>query len=332
MRPGPPLSSRRRSPRRQQQPFEGPRIDHHHHHHYHHQQQRYHHHNHQQQQQHREYNHVGNSGGFSITTFATTLLLLVLISSPCLALIEPVIIGDHFQQSLDHHQQRSLTSRSTSNTPGSLMWSNENSNIERINYRKSKNLTIGYLTAIKGGLKDRQGLAISGAISMALDEYTTMFQMFSNIMHEYNESLMRYHEKCSSLLHQHRILLRKETASQIFESSDTEDDEKILEDSRAAKLQLSEIQTRHDELLKLEKSLVEIKDLFFEIAFAVEKQGEQLNCVEYFAGRATDDVEDGRNELIEAENKRTKSRKTKIKLFIILGIIVLLLILIAIFL
>ncbi|KAK0160729.1 hypothetical protein PV328_008105 [Microctonus aethiopoides] len=150
---------------------------------------------------------------------------------------------------------------------------------------------------------------------------------------------MKYHEKCSSLLHQHRILLRKETASQIFESSDNEDDEKvnlfvdnILEESRAAKFQLSEIQSRHDELLKLEKSLVEIKDLFFEIAFAVEKQGEQLNCVEYFAGRATDDVEDGRNELVEAENKRTKSRKRKIKLFIILGIIVLLLILIAIFL
>lgn len=35
---------------------------------------------------------------------------------------------------------------------------------------QKQNLTIGYLTAIKGGLKDRQGLAISGALSMALDE------------------------------------------------------------------------------------------------------------------------------------------------------------------
>jgi len=32
------------------------------------------------------------------------------------------------------------------------------------------NLTIGYLPAIKGGLKDRQGLAISGAITIALNE------------------------------------------------------------------------------------------------------------------------------------------------------------------
>lgn len=34
----------------------------------------------------------------------------------------------------------------------------------------SINLTVGYLTAIKGVLKDRQGLAISGALTMALDE------------------------------------------------------------------------------------------------------------------------------------------------------------------
>lgn len=33
-----------------------------------------------------------------------------------------------------------------------------------------KNLTIGYLTAIKGDLRDRQGLTASGAVQMAVDE------------------------------------------------------------------------------------------------------------------------------------------------------------------
>uniref|UniRef100_A0ABD2W0E8 Guanylate cyclase n=1 Tax=Trichogramma kaykai TaxID=54128 RepID=A0ABD2W0E8_9HYME len=36
--------------------------------------------------------------------------------------------------------------------------------------REPRNLTIVYLTAVKGDLKDRQGLAISGAFSMAVDE------------------------------------------------------------------------------------------------------------------------------------------------------------------
>jgi len=33
-----------------------------------------------------------------------------------------------------------------------------------------RNLTIGYLTAAKGELKNRQGLAISGALTLALKE------------------------------------------------------------------------------------------------------------------------------------------------------------------
>ncbi|KAJ8981641.1 hypothetical protein NQ317_000869 [Molorchus minor] len=35
---------------------------------------------------------------------------------------------------------------------------------------KKKELTVGYLTAVKGTVKERQGLQISGAITMALDE------------------------------------------------------------------------------------------------------------------------------------------------------------------
>ncbi|XP_034948740.1 syntaxin-1A-like [Chelonus insularis] len=170
-------------------------------------------------------------------------------------------------------------------------------------------------------------------------QYATMLKMFSDIMHEYNDSLMRYHEKCSSLLHQQRILLRKETASQIFYDDDDEEyDQKkslfvdnILEDSKLAKLQLSEIKQRHNELIKLEKSLKEIKDMFLEMAFLIEKQGEQLNCVEYFAGKASDNVEEGRCDLSRAEKRRHRNRKRKTKLIIILSIIILILLLIAIF-
>ncbi|XP_074094291.1 syntaxin-1A [Cotesia typhae] len=169
-------------------------------------------------------------------------------------------------------------------------------------------------------------------------QYATILRMFSDIMHAYNESLLRYRDKCSSLLHQQRILLRKKTASQIFDQSDNDEEktnlfvDNILEESRLAKLQLTEIQFRHNEIIKLEKSIKEIRDIFLEIAFSVEKQGEQLNCVEYFAGKATDDVEGGRCDLTKAEKRRRRNRKRKTKLLIVLGIIIIILLLIAIFL
>lgn len=39
-------------------------------------------------------------------------------------------------------------------------------------------LRVGYLTAIKGDMNDKQGLAISGAISMALDEVRKICLLF----------------------------------------------------------------------------------------------------------------------------------------------------------
>lgn len=42
-------------------------------------------------------------------------------------------------------------------------------------------LNVGYLTAIKGDLKDRQGLAISGAIQMALEEINNDPKILPNV-------------------------------------------------------------------------------------------------------------------------------------------------------
>lgn len=46
----------------------------------------------------------------------------------------------------------------------------------------------------------------------------------------------------------------------------------ILEDSKIARRQLSDIQSRHDDVLKLEKSLTEVRDMFAEMAFLIDKQ------------------------------------------------------------
>ena len=37
-------------------------------------------------------------------------------------------------------------------------------------------------------------------------QYTTMLKLYSEVIQDYNESLLRYHEKCTSLLHHQRML------------------------------------------------------------------------------------------------------------------------------
>lgn len=57
---------------------------------------------------------------------------------------------------------------------GSYPYSNSNNKTMTI-------LNVGYLTAIKGDLKDRQGLAISGAIQMALEEINNDPKILPNV-------------------------------------------------------------------------------------------------------------------------------------------------------
>lgn len=148
MRPGPPVQPSRRRPPRRQHP---------------HQQQQLHRERDQQQQQHHHHRLHANGNGNSSRVL---LVLLLLANSPLvLGLAEPPGLsgsGIQYQTNGSHKDQpRGSTAVTTALQP--------------------RNLTIGYLTAIKGGLKDRQGLAISGALSMALDEINADSNILPNV-------------------------------------------------------------------------------------------------------------------------------------------------------
>ncbi|KYN01399.1 Syntaxin-1B [Cyphomyrmex costatus] len=145
-------------------------------------------------------------------------------------------------------------------------------------------------------------------------QYTTMLQMFSDIMDDYNASLMKYHDKCLLLLQQQRSLLRRQVTSEELDYMlDAQQTslfvDNILEDSKIARQQLSDITSRHNDVLKLEKSLMEVRDMFTEIAFLIEKQGEQINNIEFFANKTTDNIDGGCVQLRKSEQRSHSYRK-----------------------
>ncbi|XP_076675216.1 receptor-type guanylate cyclase Gyc76C isoform X3 [Andrena cerasifolii] len=143
MRPGLPVQpSRRRPPRRQELHQEHNRR-----------------HRHRQDQQQQQRLRPRPNGSCS----RALLVLLLLASNPLVLGEPPGLPGAEWQQALS----RQTYPRSTFN--------------RAIPPKKQHNLTIGYLTAIKGDLKDRQGLAISGAFSMALDEINSDPHILPNV-------------------------------------------------------------------------------------------------------------------------------------------------------
>ncbi|KAF7995976.1 hypothetical protein HCN44_008731 [Aphidius gifuensis] len=146
-------------------------------------------------------------------------------------------------------------------------------------------------------------------------QYFTMLRTFSVVMYDYNDSVLSYHAQYYSILDQQKQIMKKKNIDSLLTDQANDDDVKtslfvdnFLDDTKVAIYQLSELQSRHTEIMKLEKSLIDIRDMFSELAFLVEKQSGQLNCVEYFARQASDQVDNGRYNIVKAKQKNKKRK------------------------
>lgn len=89
---------------------------------------------------------------------------------------------------------------------------------------------------------------------------------------------------------------------------------------------ISEIQERHDAVKEIEKNLIELHQLFLDMAALVEAQGHQLNDIESHVAHASSFVRRGTDNLQEAREHQKSSRNWTCYA-IILGIVLLVVIL-----
>ena len=86
---------------------------------------------------------------------------------------------------------------------------------------------------------------------------------------------------------------------------------------------ISIIEERHTDILKLEESVLILRDLFVELQLLVETQGEQLNIIEHRINNSKHHVETAEVELQSAEVYSKKSRKcTCCLLFLCMGVLI----------
>ncbi|XP_068592925.1 syntaxin-4 [Cebidichthys violaceus] len=100
----------------------------------------------------------------------------------------------------------------------------------------------------------------------------------------------------------------------------------ILIDAQATKQALNEIESRHDEILKLERSIRDLHDMFQYLAMEVEAQGEMVNRIEANVMQSQNYVEKAKDNTEKAVTYQLKARKKKVWIAICLGILLLILI------
>ena len=136
---------------------------------------------------------------------------------------------------------------------------------------------------------------------------------------------MDYSDRCKARLKRQLEIAGKQTTTEEIDemlekgevSVFTND---IMTDTRQAKQQLADIEARHADLIKLEKSIKELHDMFLDMAVLVEGQGELMDRIEYQVGLTRDRVDDATRDLKQASEYQAKARKKKIMIILCLTI------------
>jgi len=157
---------------------------------------------------------------------------------------------------------------------------------------------------------------------------------FYDLWTEYNNQQLEYKDRSKDLLKRrckivNENLTDEEIETMLEEGKTQMFNASILDDTTKAREQLNELKDRHDEFLKLEKSIREVYDLFMELAALVEQQGESLNNIERLITDAQDRVVKGKEELVKAHEHKKSSRKKMIILAAILLAIIIIVIIVA---
>jgi t-SNARE complex subunit (syntaxin) len=156
---------------------------------------------------------------------------------------------------------------------------------------------------------------------------------FYDLWTEYNNQQVDYRDRSKELLKRRCRIVNEnisedEIETMLDEGSTQMFNASILEDTTKAREQLNELKDRHDEFVKLERSIREVHDLFIELGALVTQQGELINNIAHNVEQAEERVEKGRKQLSDAERHQRSARRKKAICFTIIFVAALILLLV----
>ncbi|XP_019277218.2 syntaxin-1A isoform X1 [Panthera pardus] len=145
--------------------------------------------------------------------------------------------------------------------------------------KKTANKVRSKLKSIEQSIEQEEGLNRSSAdLRIRKTQHSTLSRKFVEVMSEYNATQSDYRERCKGRIQRQLEITGRTTTSEELEDMLESGNPAIfasgiIMDSSISKQALSEIETRHSEIIKLENSIRELHDMFMDMAMLVESQG-----------------------------------------------------------
>ncbi|GJP60332.1 hypothetical protein CLOP_g17536 [Closterium sp. NIES-67] len=159
----------------------------------------------------------------------------------------------------------------------------------------------------KGSATDRQRMIIT----------TTLSNKLKALMNEFQELRDKFQREYRDVVERRYFTVTgqradAETIDTLIDNGESEAifQRAIQEQGRGQVMDtLAEIQERHSAVQDIEKQLLELHQIFMDMAVLVESQGELLDNIEVQVGQAVDHVQHGTKQLVEARKTQLNTRK-----------------------
>ncbi|XP_045127255.1 syntaxin-1A-like isoform X2 [Portunus trituberculatus] len=186
------------------------------------------------------------------------------------------------------------------------------------------------------GVKATIGKSSGVVEHVARTHHLSLGVLLTQVLQELSSMQVEAHNRHAHYIRKELIITGQcgydeEELESLIEESTEVFTQNLIRQNQLAKLQLSNLQERHEAFVKLEKSILELHQLFQEIAQLVRDQGEMVTRIENNIYVSQTKTEKGRMELQEARGNMQKALKKKFILGIILGVVVLIIILAIVF-
>ncbi|CAF3529692.1 unnamed protein product [Rotaria sordida] len=161
-------------------------------------------------------------------------------------------------------------------------------------------------------------------------QHATLSRKFIDAMNSYRNAEIEYRERCKARIQrQLEITGRSVTEGEVEEMLESGNPavftQGIMVETAQAKQSLADIEARHGDIMKLEKSIRELHDMFIDMAALVQTQGEMIDRIEYNVVQSENFVKAASTDTKKAVKFQSAARRKKIIILICLAVIIIIL-------
>lgn len=195
-----------------------------------------------------------------------------------------------------------------------------------VDIKKLANSSRNKLKSIEKNIEE-DAERLSADLRIRKSQHSVLSRKFVEVMTKYNETQVDFRERSKGRIQRQLEITGKSTTDEeleeMLESGSSAIFTSGIIESNISKQALSEIESRHKDIVRLESSIKELHDMFVDIAMLVENQGDMVNNIEVNVLKSVDHVETAKAETKKAVKYQSRARKKLIIIIVVLVVLAL---------